>query len=141
MKIIFFSDLHNDIDSLERLVSREEGIFYCLGDSELSNEQLKKYNIISVKGNCDNIQLPNELIIEIENKKVLLTHGHMFNVKFTLNNLYYHTKSSMCNIVIFGHTHRITKVEEDITMYNPGSIRDNGSYIVFENDKFEIKYL
>lgn len=89
MKIIFFSDVHKDIDSLERLLKQEQGIFYCLGDSELSKETLDKYNIISVKGNCDISNLPNHLIITLDDKKVLLLHGHTVDVKYDLTKLYY----------------------------------------------------
>ncbi len=140
MKTIFFSDVHNDLSSLEKLVSKEEGVFYCLGDTELSDEVLRKYNIISVRGNCDSNNCPTELVVLVDNYKILLTHGHLYNVKFSLNNLYYHTISANCDVVFFGHTHKITKIEEEIKMYNPGSLRD-GSYIVYENNEFKIKYL
>lgn len=141
MKKIFFSDVHKDIPSLLKLLNSEDGMFYCLGDSELSNDILTKYNIISVKGNCDNALLPESMILEIDGNKILLLHGHTVNVKFDLNRLYYLTKSNDCNIVIFGHTHRMLELKEDITFYNPGSLRDGQTYIVYENNEFKFKRL
>lgn len=141
MKTIFFSDVHYDLSSLEELISKEEGIFYCLGDSEFPKEVLEKYNIISVRGNCDKVAFDNELIIKIDNLNILLTHGHLHNVKYTLDNLFYYTQSKDCNVVVFGHTHRITFIDENIKMYNPGSLKEQRSYLIYENNEFKIKYL
>lgn len=141
MKIIFFSDVHKDIDTLKELLNKEQGIYYCLGDSEISKEVLEDYNVISVRGNCDTDNFADNLVVNINNKKILLTHGHLYNVKFTLNNLYFYAKSINSDIVVFGHTHMVTKIEDDINMYNPGSLRDSKSYLVYENNEFKIKYL
>lgn len=141
MKTIFFSDVHNDIKSLKKLLEKEQGVFYCLGDSELTKEELDEYNITSVRGNCDIQNFKDNIIIILNDKKVLLTHGHLYNVKFTLNNLYFYAKSVECDIVIFGHTHVITHIDEEIQMYNPGSLKDSKSYLVYDNNKFELKYL
>lgn len=141
MKTIFFSDVHKDLISLKKLLEIEKGVFYCLGDTEISSELLEKYNIISVRGNCDISKLPDNLIIELDESKVLLTHGHLYNVKYTLDNIYYQAKSLCCNIAIFGHTHMITRVEEDVLLLNPGSLRDSKSYLVYENNQFKVKYL
>lgn len=141
MKIIFFSDIHKDINSLEKLLKKEEGIFYSLGDSCLSNEELDKYNIISVKGNNDKAILNEEIIIEVDNYKILLLHGHTKHVKFGLNKLYYYTQSINCNAVIFGHTHKLFEMDDVIKMFNPGSLKDGQTYIVYENNKFIFKRL
>lgn len=142
MKIIFLSDIHNDTNTLEILFNKEkDSIFYCLGDSELSLEQLNDYNIISVRGNCDNINLPLNKIIEIDNKKILLLHGHTQDVKYGLLKLSYYTKSLNCDIVIFGHTHQELMLKEDILFLNPGSLRDGQTYIKYENKEFKLKRL
>lgn len=142
MKIIFFSDLHNDISSLEILQKKEKDARYiCLGDTELSLKQLTNYNIESVKGNCDDIDLPLTKIIEVDNKKILLLHGHTCNVKFGLLNLSFFTKSLNCDYVVFGHTHQELILKEDITYINPGSLKYGNTYILYENEKFVIKRL
>lgn len=141
MKLIFFSDLHNDIESLNKLLNKEQGEFYCLGDSCLDEEKLKMYNIKSVKGNCDRCKLNEEIILEVDNNKMLLLHGHKQHVKFGLNKLYYYTQSLNCNVVLFGHTHRVYEMDETIKMFNPGSLRDGQTYIVYENNKFTFKRL
>lgn len=137
MKIIFFSDLHNDIKVLENLLEKEQGVFYCLGDSKLSEDQLDKYKINSVLGNCDNIDLPLELVLNIDDKKILLVHGHKFNVKYNLNNLYFYSKSMDCDYVIYGHTHIQSK---DDNLYNPGSLK-NKTYLIYENNYFKFMRL
>ncbi len=141
MKKIFFSDVHKDEISLRELLRIETGQFYCLGDSELNNEELKEYNIISVKGNCDTTDLEDYIILEDACDKILLVHGHKFNVKFTLNNIYHFAKSLNCNIVIFGHTHLPLEITEDVSFYNPGSLRDGQTYITYENKQITFKKL
>ncbi len=142
MKIIFLSDIHKDIESLELLLLKEKDCrFICLGDSELTEKQLSKYNIKSVKGNCDYIELPLSEIIEIDNKRILLLHGHTVDVKFGLLKLSYLTKSLNCDIVVFGQTHQEMIFNDDILYVNPGSLRYGQTYILYEEKEFKIKRL
>ncbi len=143
MKIIFFSDVHKDYLVLEELLNKEkDSLYYCLGDSQMSTTYLDKLNIISVKGNCDVAKLNKELIIKVDNKKILLLHGHAFSVKYNLMNLMYYTKECNCDIVIFGHTHKVCEIyDKDITMLNPGSLKESRTYILYENKEFKIKRL
>jgi putative phosphoesterase len=77
-----------------------------------------------VKGNCDVFSTyPQELIVELENVKLLLAHGHLYNVKKSLLNLTCRARELGCRAALFGHTH-ISGIEEydGVTLINPGSI-------------------
>ena len=139
MKIVFFSDLHGKVNLLEKLIEKENpDELYALGDLELCKSKLEKYKITSIKGNCDNENLPLYLRINLDGTNILLLHGHTHNVKIDLNNVYYFSLSNNCETVIFGHTHKILyQKEEGFTFLNPGSLRDNETYLVYENNIFK----
>lgn len=86
-------------------------------------EKLFKGKIINVKGNCDySNSVPSERIEIIENKKIFMTHGHKYNVKYDLNRLRYRAMELEVDIALFGHSHVSEIVyEQGVWFINPGS--------------------
>jgi len=129
MKICVFSDTHGHISQIkDRLIHLDQEVdaFWFLGDYAKDGRALKKIlkkEIYIVKGNCDlHSQEPEDQILEVEGKRVLLTHGHRYNVKNTLTTIYLKAKSCKVDLVCFGHTHMAVNVKEDgIVLFNPGS--------------------
>lgn len=82
-----------------------------------------KIQCIAVAGNCDpRNQEVTERTLEIEGHRIFLTHGHLYNVKRSINNLYFKAQQSRTDIVIFGHTHvSYLDKAENIWFLNPGS--------------------
>lgn len=98
-----------------------------LGDNTEDIEELTigfKGKIYGVRGNCDfTNKYPKENIIELQGKRIFITHGDLYGVKYGLNNLYYRAKEVEADIVLFGHTHEQLILNEDgIIFMNPGSI-------------------
>ena len=64
-----------------------------------------------------------EQLIELENKKILMTHGHEYGVKSSLLNLNYRAKELGADIALYGHSH-IAAIEkhDGIWFVNPGSV-------------------
>ncbi len=88
-----------------------------------------------VSGNCDFSKAPSELIIDAEGKKILLTHGHGYNVKSEENYTTLREKgvSCGCDCVVFGHTHRgFNDCTRKPILLNPGSIKYDGTFGVIE---------
>jgi len=150
MKILCVSDTHGSTFNLEKAIKREEGIDLLLhaGDHIVDIESIDaNFNRVAVKGNGDRRYEGNlEEIISIGEKKILLTHGHNHRVKYGLTNLSYKAIEAEVNIVVFGHTHRSLKLEEDrILFLNPGSLtypRDGSlSYIILiiEGEEVQVK--
>jgi hypothetical protein len=79
--------------------------------------------VIGVLGNCDTMSHgPKEKILELEGKRIYLTHGHLYGVKTGCLNLFYRAKEVEAHLVIYGHTHREAKETiEDTIIFNPGS--------------------
>ncbi|SJZ68419.1 YfcE family phosphodiesterase [Selenihalanaerobacter shriftii] len=149
MKILCVSDTHGQVSELERIIPIEDNIDFLLhaGDHITDVESIEKdnFNIVKVKGNRDRGCEGNlDELIYIEDKKILLTHGHRYRAKYGLSNLAYKAVELEADIVVFGHTHKSLQVQEDDILYlNPGSLtypRDGqASYGIIEINEGEIK--
>ncbi len=147
-KIVVVSDNHGLVKELEEIYFRYKDIasyFLHCGDSEMDENHpiFKIYK--AVNGNCDEYSFPNELILEVENNKILVVHGHYHSVKYDLSNLLGCALEKEIDIVLFGHTHYpIVLKQGNITFVNPGSILANRgirgrSYAVIDINHHEIK--
>lgn len=152
MKLAIFSDSHGYGDRIKQVVESLSDIDYILyaGDVLKDLDAInvpKGVELVAVKGNCDyRTEYPEDRVINIDESKIFLTHGHKYNIKRGLDRLYYKARELDSNIVIFGHTHCRCAIEEDgILFFNPGSIsipRDGkkASYGLVEINNSIIKY-
>jgi putative phosphoesterase len=128
MRIAVISDTHRNLYALNQVskMIQDTDMIIHLGDNTDDVEVIKKNykgKVISVRGNCDfSAFIPVERIEEIEGKKLFLTHGHKYDVKYSLLRLKYRAKELGADIVLFGHTHQTLELFEDgIWFINPGS--------------------
>ncbi len=140
MKLLITSDVHGDLDALKDVILKHPDITHHLnaGDMCLNPKAYEKYHIISVKGNNDfGIDLPYMRLFDIEDKLILLTHGHLEGVKFGYDRLKLKAKLNSAQLCIFGHTHeRYLMKEENILFINPGALGDyHRSYAIYENEQ------
>jgi len=138
MKILITSDVHGDLNSLIAVINKHKDINIHLnaGDMSLSKEYYDKYALVSVKGNNDfGIDLPYYRVLDIENIRILLTHGHHENVKLSLQKLKLLAKTHQVQLCIFGHTHQRYHLQEEGIIYvNPGALGGQHSYAIFDNN-------
>lgn len=128
MRIAVISDTHgNNKDIIEALASIDKpDMLIHLGDYVEDGEKLSKIfglPITIVKGNGDygSHYKENELI-EVEGKKIFLTHGHRDKVSLGLDYIYYKALEMQADIALFGHTHvPVNNVYDDLIIMNPGS--------------------
>lgn len=162
MKVMVISDIHGNIEYLNRALDRYKaedaekllilgdfgGYVHSSSDYEVAEELNNMAGaIIAVKGNCDseyiddifNFGLTYMRTIEINNKKITLTHGHIYGP--------YNLPSDCGEIFLFGHTHHgmIEKQGERI-IANPGSISKprggtKNSYLIIDEDNIQLKDL
>ena len=130
MQILVVSDTHGDSNQFEKLIKVHNDIkpVIHLGDGEKDVVKIKENfpdkDIYSVCGNCDLEERSPEIIeINIENQKILATHGHLFKVKSSLEKLINEAEQKGANIVLYGHTHKPkTDFKNGIYIMNPGSL-------------------
>lgn len=142
MKLLCISDTHGNIENLEKVIKSVDKIDILLhaGDHIVDVDSINQhgFEVFRVKGNCDR-GTDGKLreVINIEDKKLLLTHGHQYGIKYGLHKLSYQAAEVEADIVVFGHTHRsLCSKENGVLYFNPGSIthpRDNSeSYGIIE---------
>lgn len=130
MKILVVSDTHRDIDGILKAVERMEvlpQLIIHLGDYAEDGESIEKNTGIKVeivRGNGDffNKNYEDDKVIEVKGKKIFLTHGHKYNVRYGVMNLSYKAKELNADIALYGHTHVPLIIKDsDIMIMNPGS--------------------
>ena len=136
VKLLVISDLHypergNPIPILEKLRNYKFDYIIGVGDyGEMGIELLKKYfpehfrnnKVTLVKGNCDSLSLPEEEVIEINQYRVGIIHGHQVEPRGNLNGLYYIASKLKANILLNGHTHiPLFTYYRGVYFLNPGS--------------------
>ena len=137
--ILIISDYHHREEKVLALIEKykPERIFN-LGDSCSEQYFLEQNNILSVKGNCDYIDLPLVLNVKVGNMQILMTHGHLYGVRYDLQRLYYLALENKANYVFFGHTHEQLLITKDgITFLNPGSLV-NDNYAILDNGEITL---
>lgn len=141
MRIIVFSDSHQDIESCITVINRIIGIDMIVHAGDHASDAQKLARIFGnipvryVSGNCDFSGAPKELVFTAGGKKIFLTHGHMYNVKndCEYSSLFRRAAELGCDCTVFGHTHRsLCDVKNGITLLNPGSIRYEKTFGVIE---------
>lgn len=130
MKILVISDTHGKIDEVLKIIKKMEKLqlIIHLGDYVEDGEGIERETGIKVelvRGNGDflNKNYEEDRVLKVEGKRIFLTHGHIYRVKYGVTNLLYKAEELNADIVLFGHTH-VPMIMEDsgILVMNPGSI-------------------
>lgn len=156
MKIAIVSDTHGSVESFLNGISEVEidRIFH-LGDlarDALEIERRTNIPVTAVLGNNESFQDQKALLKEmpwvthlvIEEKEILLTHGHKYGVYYGIDELEILGKEHGVDLLFYGHTHRFYLEEkEGIIFCNPGSAsfpRDGKkSFVLWDTGKNNLK--
>ena len=159
MKVLIVSDTHRRHGNLETVLENvgKMDLLIHLGDAEGEDQHIEAIAgcpVEIIAGNNDFFSnLDKEKVILLGKYKVLLTHGHYYNVTVGVERLKEEARERGIDIAMFGHTHRpYLEIGNELVILNPGSIsfpRQEGrkpSYILMEIDDrgeahFTINYL
>ena len=131
MRMIVTSDTHRDFYALQKLLEKHRDnadIFVHLGDGAQELEQIRELypecRFLVARGNCDfgsDATLAGCFSVGLA--RIFYTHGHMYNVKFTLYDLMRAAREIEANVVLFGHTHQpLCDYRDGVHLMNPGSL-------------------
>ena len=131
MKALVFSDSHGRRESMleiTQMLADDVTHIFHLGDNtedcDLLRRTFPSHIVFGVAGNCDfaaDFELSAN--IEINGKRIFITHGHRYSVKHSLYRLLCAAKENQADIALYGHTHIADITGEDgILLMNPGSI-------------------
>lgn len=159
MDYLVFSDTHGHRNGISAMIGQlnfRPAALLFLGDgvrdlSVLSGlPRVADIPVIAVRGNCDNpldpdvAALGEERCIFLENKKILMFHGHRMGVRTGIDRAAAAGAQREADVVLFGHTHIAYEttlpagepldggivLKKDLLIANPGSIgepRDGSS--------------
>lgn len=128
LRVAVFSDTHANTANMCRAVreARPDAIIH-LGDltrdTVCLREQFGEIPLYSVCGNCDfDATVPERAVVELGPVKAFLTHGHLYNVRWSLDSLVYAAQEVGAKLALFGHTHEALNVEiGGVQVLNPGT--------------------
>ncbi|WP_242975163.1 YfcE family phosphodiesterase [Anaerovirgula multivorans] len=129
LKVVVLGDSHRDTSSIDMIgdVLKEAELVIHNGDNYKDLVYIQDHynpNAIGVRGNCDLEESVAEERLEIiEDKRVFITHGHRYGVKYGLSGIFYKGKELKADLVIFGHSHMpVNLIEDGMVLLNPGSV-------------------
>ena len=129
MRIGLLSDSHGNTMAIDKAVEQAGKIDMWLhaGDMIEDAEYLSYITdakVVNVAGNCDwfNHSAPGEQLIEAAGHRILLTHGHSYDVKRGIGELRHRAEETGADIVVYGHSHVANIQQGEILVINPGSI-------------------
>lgn len=130
MKILILSDTHHQVIECRELIrslGKIDLIIHagdCTSDAKDLQREFPHIPIQYVKGNNDFFDNePTDLTFTVHNKKIFVTHGHTYGVKYGLDRLYNKAKFEDYDLIVFGHTHSpMTEFVGKCTIINPGTM-------------------
>lgn len=131
MKILVLSDSHGNLENMVQAVERENPRMIlhlgdCWREAERLHDHFPEIPFHQVPGNCDfRPQEPAEQLLFLEDKRVLMCHGHTYRVKQSLLLAGYAAEEQNLDLFLFGHTHQpLVDMRGKTLFLNPGSIGD-----------------
>ena len=143
MKILVLSDSHSSLRFMRLALQKiRPDAFIHLGDYYQDAQAMAED---FVAGNCDSGRTPMGIPLTRQEKlggvKLLLTHGHLFHVKYDTAALIREAETDRVQAVLYGHTHvpDIRQTETGLWVVNPGSSGLAGTAAVLEIENERIK--
>ena len=132
MTIVVMSDSHTAYGRVLDIVqcNQSADLFLHLGDGEDEFDrvaaQYPEKAFLGVRGNNDwHSEKPAVDFITVEGVKIMFTHGHLFSVKWGLDQLIREGVAQDARIILYGHSHVARKDYVDGRyVINPGSVAD-----------------
>ncbi len=102
-------------------------------------KELKRLRVVkAVQGNMDSMELktvlPVKEIVEIENKRIGITHGSgsLWGIEDRVRKMF---ESDRIDIIVYGHSHQSqNKVINDILLFNPGKATDSFGILTIDRE-------
>jgi len=150
MKVLVFSDSHGNVSNMLQAVKREmpQMILHlgdCWRDGERLHARVPDIPFDQVPGNSDfRPSQTAEKLFYLEDKRVLMCHGHTYGVKQTLVTAGQTAEKRKLDLFLFGHTHKPLVSMRGRTLFlNPGSVGDYSrptyGIVTLENGKLDAR--
>ena len=136
MRIAVLADTHVNIleDLSKKIIDALSTVDLIIHAGDFTDVQLLKElkglrTVKAVQGNMDSrelkVMLPAKEIVEIENKRIGITHGSggPGGIEERVRKVF---ESDRIDIIVYGHSHQSqNKALEDVFLFNPGNATDS----------------
>ncbi len=130
MKILLFSDSHGNVHNMARALAKNKNAETVIHLGDCISDVLKLQSMHGgftyefVRGNNDwSREFPAEKTLTLGGRKIFITHGHNYNVKYDYQRIAARGTAIGADAVFFGHTHEPEEFfSEGMLVLNPGSI-------------------
>jgi len=136
MRIAVLADTHVNMleDLSKKIIDALSTVDLIIHAGDFTDVQLLKElkglrTVKAVQGNMDSrelkVMLPAKEIVEIENKRIGITHGSggPGGIEERVRKVF---ESDRVDIIVYGHSHQSqNKVIEDVLLFNPGKATDS----------------
>ena len=158
MKILVLSDSHGRSDRIAEAIKLHKNtldLVVFLGDGvndiRYCTSALEGIPLVSVSGNHEDAtsmflsenRAPSEILLDLDEYKIMLMHGHKFGVKGGVERALFYAYSRGADMLLFGHTHTPYEkyypegselscgmIERAMYAFNPGSIASRNAGLV-----------
>lgn len=126
MRILVFSDTHGNIENCVKVSNQIVGVDLIIHLGDMKSDALKIEKITGIKveyvmGNNEFSYGKTTKILEVQNKRIFISHGHTLGVKYDKTKMAEKTKSVAADIGLFGHTHiPFDLMVGGVRLLNPG---------------------
>ena len=98
-------------------------------DAQAVSSAFPEIPVTMVPGNCDGwTNRADSLLLERAGVKLLLGHGHQWQVKATSALALAEARAKGAGVLLYGHTHRaVCRQEGSILLLNPGTVGGRGA--------------
>lgn len=126
--ILVMSDSHGNRGIVQELkdyyLDKVDAIFHN-GDSELASGDPIWDGIQVVAGNCDyDSGYEEKLVTDLAGCRIAQTHGHLYRINYTWQNLDYWAQEVDADLCLYGHLHAAAVEKRGKTIFlNPGSVQ------------------
>jgi putative phosphoesterase len=145
MRIAVLADTHvNTLEHLPRkiidAISTVDLIIHAgdFTDVQVLKELKRLRGVKAVQGNMDTMELktvlPVKEIVEIENKRIGITHGSgsPWGIEERVRKMF---ESDRIDIIVYGHSHQSqNEVIDDILLFNPGKATDSFGILTIDGE-------
>lgn len=132
LRVAVISDTHGDLHNLAGVREQLGQVDWLLHAGDFIRDArpvaerlgLPADRVRAVIGNCDyHLTEPVHDVVELGGVRILLTHGHLYGVKHTLDRIYYRAVEARVRVAVFGHSHVALCAEDSgVLLLNPGSL-------------------
>ena len=144
MRILVASDTHGRCDALRRALEQQPQARHivflgdCLRDAQAVSPDFDDRQWHLVRGNNDwwsgQDSAPDADLLCVNGCRLFLTHGHLYRVKWGLEDAMQAARERQAQVLLFGHTHvPLVDYQDGLHLLNPGSLgAGRGTYGVVD---------